>query len=166
MVYPVSYIWSVGDAVATASEHQLMFSRGHFTPVKGDEKRLQYMLAACSQVEQALTGRSLLIDLSQRLTATLQEHISARDRAVETLQREIDEQKAATDLRVREGRARGPNQGPRSRSCWRRSLPPGSRAMVRLDPAGWELQTQIAARGQQLLDACAEAAALTRREAA
>jgi SAM-dependent methyltransferase len=103
MVYPVSYIWPVGVSAAATSEHQLIFSRGRFSPVKGDEKQVRYMLAACSQVEQALTGRSLLIDLSHRMTAALQEHISARDRAVEDLQKALDEQKAATDLRVREG---------------------------------------------------------------
>src|SRR4029434_11281543 len=81
MVYPVSYIWGVGDSVATTSEHQLVFSRGRFTPVKGDEMQLRYMLAACSQVEPAVTSRSLLIDLSHRMTATLQEQVSARDRA-------------------------------------------------------------------------------------
>src|SRR5262245_12830013 len=48
MVYPVSYIWPVADAVAGMSEHQLVFSHGAFTPVRGDDKQVRYMLAVCS----------------------------------------------------------------------------------------------------------------------
>ena len=93
-VYPASYIWPVADRAETISEHQLVFSRGHFTPVKSDEKQLRYMLAACSDARPALTRGSLLIDLSHRLTAQLHEHLATTDGAVERLQLALDEQKA------------------------------------------------------------------------
>jgi GT2 family glycosyltransferase/SAM-dependent methyltransferase len=164
-VYPVSYIWPVADRVATISEHQLVFSCGRFTPVKGDEKQLRYMLAACSDVEQALTRGSLLIDLSHRLTAKLQEHISERDRAVEGLQVALDEQKATTDLRVREAEA----FADRIRQLETEAARAASHAaeldrdVATRNEMIQELQIQLQSQGQQLLDARAEVADLRPR---
>jgi GT2 family glycosyltransferase/SAM-dependent methyltransferase len=165
MVYPVSYIWPAAGVAAATSEHQLVFSRGCFTPVKGDEKQMRYMLAVCSDVEASATRGSLLIDLSNRLTGQLHEHIAALDRSVERLKVSLDEQQAAADLRVREGEGLVARIAALELEAARAASQTSNltQDVAVRDEMVRGLQGQAASRDQLLLDARAEATALNKR---
>ena len=166
-VYPASYLWPVADRTETISEHQLVFSRGHFTPVKSDEKQLQYMLAACADAPLALPRGSLLIDLSHRMTAQLHEQLSKTNEVVERLQAALDEQKATTELRVREAEALA-DQIRQLDAETARAVSHAAefdRDAATRNEMIHDLQTQLRSQGQQLLDARAEAIALEARVA-
>lgn len=88
-VYPVSYIWPLNAAPQPISEHQLVFSQGRFWQVKGDEKELLYMLAACSDLDHTVNRGSVLLDLSHRTTGVLHEQIAGKDQAIQEAQSQL-----------------------------------------------------------------------------
>ena len=165
MVYPVSYICPADGAAAAISEHQLVFSRGCFTPVKGDEKQTRYMLAVCSDVEPSPTRGSLLIDLSHRLTGQLHEHIATLDRSVEHLKAALDEQQAAADVRGRDGEGLAARIAALELEAARAASYASklTEDIASRDEMVRGLQGQGQLQDQRLLDARAEATALNRR---
>ena len=101
-VYPVSYIWPLQGGSSIATEYQLVYRDGQFSPVVDNLKEGVYLVALCTDGNAADLGPSVLIDPWDHKSQIHGQQIGALNSSIETLSVQLQKQASAMSSMVME----------------------------------------------------------------